>query len=163
MILTNSRPPVQHTNVLPLRISDHDCVVCVRKINYTKFPHWTDTCRNYSKYNHSSLAKDIENTNWEPLYSSSDVNTCWYYLKELLSTKFDHYAPKIQKRVKGKPSPRLSFEIKTLLNTRDKILRKARKSRKKSVWSSSKKLRNQCNNKIKKIEAKLSQRFSMRK
>ena len=98
VILTNSRY-VQYTNVLPLSISDHDCVICVRKINYTKFPHRTVSYRDYSKYDHSSLAKDLEDSNWEPLYSSNDVNTCWYYLKGLLSTKFDHHAPKIQKRV----------------------------------------------------------------
>ena len=38
------------------------------------------------------------------------------------------------------------------MNTRDKALRKARKSRKESDWSSYKRLRNHCNNKIKKAK-----------
>ena len=45
------------------------------------------------------------------------------------------------KRVKGR--------MKTLMNSRDKILRKARKSKRECDWSSYRRLRNSCNNKIK--------------
>ena len=36
VIMTNNRSSVQHTKVIPLSLSDHDCVKCVRKINHPK-------------------------------------------------------------------------------------------------------------------------------
>ena len=36
VIMTNTRSNVHHTNVLPLSLSDHDCVMYVRKINHQK-------------------------------------------------------------------------------------------------------------------------------
>ena len=44
VILTNTRSNVDHTKVLPLSLSDHDCVMCVRKINHRKMPFRTITC-----------------------------------------------------------------------------------------------------------------------
>ena len=34
VIMINTRSNVHHTKVLPLSLSDHDCVICVRKINH---------------------------------------------------------------------------------------------------------------------------------
>ena len=61
VIMTNTRSNVHHTKVLPLSLSDHDRVMCIRKINHRKMPFRTITCRDYSKYNHTVLARDIEN------------------------------------------------------------------------------------------------------
>ena len=51
---------VHHTKVLPLSLSDHDCVISVRKISHRNMPFRTITCRDYSKYNHTVLAGNIE-------------------------------------------------------------------------------------------------------
>ena len=59
VIMTNTRSNVHNTKVLPLSLSDHDCVMCVRKINRRKMPFRTITCRDYSNYNHTVLARDI--------------------------------------------------------------------------------------------------------
>ena len=36
VIMKNMRLNVHHTKVLPLSLSDHDCAMCVRKINHQK-------------------------------------------------------------------------------------------------------------------------------
>ena len=41
--MTNTRSNVHHIKVLPLSLSDHDCVTCVRKINQRKMPFRTIT------------------------------------------------------------------------------------------------------------------------
>lgn len=148
VILTNSSH-VQHTKVIPLSVSDHDCIGCTRKINHEKIPPRTVTCRDYSKYNPFDLSKELDEHDWEPLYSANNVNTCWSYLKDALASKIDRHAPKIQKRIKGQFCPWLSPALKTLMNTRDKLQRKARKSKSDLDWSNYKTLRNKCNNKIK--------------
>ena len=38
LIFTNNESKIAYVDVLPLSLSDHDCVGCVRKINHQKFP-----------------------------------------------------------------------------------------------------------------------------
>ena len=103
VIMTNTRSNVRHTKVLPL--SDHDCVMCVRKINHRKMPFRTITCRDYSKYNHTALARDIENYDWNPVSTKTNVNIALDYMEQGLTTIIDRHAPKITKRVKGRKCP----------------------------------------------------------
>ena len=49
VIMTNTRSNVHHAKVLPLNLSDHHCVMCVRNINHRKMPFRIITCRYYSK------------------------------------------------------------------------------------------------------------------
>ena len=149
VIMTNDGSSVQQTKVIPLSLSDHDCVTCVRKINHRKTPFRTITCRDYSKYNHTELARDVENHDWNPVYTAKNVNTAWDYLKQVLTSIVDRHAPLITKRIKGRQCPWMSHEIKTIMDTRDKILRKARKTNKECDWSNYKRLKNKCNNKVK--------------
>ena len=147
--MTNTRSNVHHAKVLPLSLSDHDCVMCVRKINHRKMPLRTITCTDYSKYNHTVLARDIENYDWNPAYTETNVNIALDYMEQGFTTIIDRQAPKITKRVKGCKSPWLTYEIKTLMNTRDKVFRNARKTNKECDWSSYKRVKNVCNNKVK--------------
>eukprot|EP00794_Sanderia_malayensis_P021363 gene21363-23443_t len=75
-------------------------------------------------------------------------------MKEALSSIIDRHAPLIKKRVKGRRCPWITYEIKSLMNTRDKILRKARNTKEESDWSLYKRLKNSCNNKIKQAKQK---------
>ena len=154
VIMTNKRSSVQLTKVIPLSLSDHDCVMCVRKINFHKTPFRTIKCRDYSKYNHRDLARDVENYDWSPVDTANNVNTAWDYLNQALTYIVNQHAPLITKRVKGRQCPWLSHKVKTIMNTRDKILRKARKSNKECDWSMYKRLRNMCNNKVKQAKQK---------
>ena len=105
VIMTNTRSNVHHTKVLPLSLSDHDCVMCVRKINHRKMPFRTITCRDYSKYNHTVLARDIENYDWNPVYTETNVNIALNYMEQGLSSIIDRHAPKIRKCVKDRKCP----------------------------------------------------------
>ena len=76
--------------------------MCVRKINHRKMPFRTITCRDYSKYNHTVLALDIENYNWNPVYTETNVNIALDYMEQGLTTIIDRHASKIRKRVKAR-------------------------------------------------------------
>lgn len=114
VILTNNRSHVHKTSVIPLSLSDHDCVVCVRKLNTRKYLFRTIECRDYSKYNHENLAADVESYDWRPFYEITNVNITWNYMKLALSTIIDRHAPLIKKRVKGRRCPWLTHELKIL-------------------------------------------------
>ena len=59
-------------------------------------PFRTITCRDYSKYNHAVLARDIENYNWNPVYTETNVNIALDYREQGLTTVIDRHAPKLQ-------------------------------------------------------------------
>ena len=87
--------------VLPLSLSDRDCVMCVHKINYQNIPFRTITYRDYSKDNHKVLAWDIKNYDWNPIYTEINVNTVLDYMEQGLTTIINRHATKITKHVKG--------------------------------------------------------------
>ena len=47
---------------------------------------------------------------------------------------FEKHAPPIEKRVKGRPCPWMNNELKTTLNRRDVLLRRARKTNEDADW-----------------------------
>ena len=118
-------------------------------MNHRKMLFRAITCRDYSKYNHTVLACDIENYDWNPAYTETNVNIALDYMEQGLTTIIDRYARKIAKYVKGCKCPWLTYKIKTLMNTRDKVPRKARKTNKECDWLSYKRVKNLYNNKVK--------------
>ena len=124
-------------------------IVCNRKLNSKKFLPKTIKCRNYARYDVNNLLNDVSKIDWQPLYEIDNVSTALDYFTNSLRYIFDIHAPIIQKRVKGKGCPWMTTELKSLMNDRDKLLRKARKSKHDVDWNQYKRLRNLCKNKSK--------------
>ena len=59
-------------------------------------PFRTITCRDYSKYNHTVLARDNENYDWNPVYKQTNVNIALDYMEQGLTTIIDRHAPRLQ-------------------------------------------------------------------
>ena len=146
VILTNKPAAISRYGVIPLSLSDHDCVGCVRKLNHERFNPRTITCRDYRKYNPQDLCNDLNNKDWSSVYDSTCPNSAWTKMKEILTNTFTSHVPSITKRVKGRYCPWLTEEIKQHLNERDKLLRKARKSKSHIEWKKYKRKKNYCNN-----------------
>ena len=134
VLVSNKPSTISKTAVIPLSLTDHDCITCVRKLNNTKTPQREIYSRNYKSYDPYSFINELRSYDWEPLYQCTNVNNAWRFFKNILLTSINHHGPLVKKRVKGKYCPWLSVEIKTTMNNRDKILRKARKSRKGADW-----------------------------
>lgn len=115
------------------------------------------TCRNYRTYDPNALKKDFSEADFEPLYRINNVNSAWNYLQNILVTNFNKHAPIITKRVKGSLCPWLVPEIKRVMNNRDQMLRKFRKSKSGSDWDTYKRLRNSCTNLIRKARSEYHQ------
>eukprot|EP00112_Aurelia_sp_Birch-Aquarium-sp1_P013272 Seg2810.6 transcript_id=Seg2810.6/GoldUCD/mRNA.D3Y31 product="hypothetical protein" protein_id=Seg2810.6/GoldUCD/D3Y31 len=74
------------------------------------------------------MSEDLRKQNWYPVLSSRDVNEAWNEMKNIVLEVFDKHAPRIMKKVRGKLAPWLTDDVKKLMNERDKLLRKSRKS-----------------------------------
>ena len=103
---------------------DHEFIGCVRKLNHMKLPEKTITCRNYRPYHPSILSEHLCEVDWNLIYHCNYIDFAWIIFKDILSTVFNKFAPVITKRV-----PWLSAKIKSLMNIRDKLIQKARKSK----------------------------------
>ena len=104
-------------------------VGCVRKLNYFKYNSKQINCRDYRKYNAIELRNDVLLSDWSDFNNSNDANSAWSHMKNILLTSFNKFAPKIIKRIKGKPCNWMNIDLKQEMNTRDQLLRKSRKTR----------------------------------
>ena len=55
-----------------------------------KLPPRTVKSRNYAKYNHQTMKKDLLVHDWELLYQMSNANSAWLYLKDVLLHLFNN-------------------------------------------------------------------------
>ena len=65
--LTNKPENISKTTVIPSGLSDHDMIGCSRKVNFLKTPHRTINCRNYSRYDKTSIQNELKSYTWERL------------------------------------------------------------------------------------------------
>ena len=150
LIFSNRPSSLPSVSVVSTSLSDHDLVACTRK-NTQKYLPRTIKCRNYAKYDTKLLADDVRNIDWQPIYdNNSDVNTAVIYLSKQLLQIFNTHAPVVEKRVKGKSCEWLDETIKKEMNTRDQVLRRARRRNDETSWREYKQQRNKCTNKVKK-------------
>lgn len=154
IIATNNPGSIAEQDVIPTSLSDHDLVGCVRKLNNKMYTSKTVKTRNYAKYNPDNMNRDFEQVNWLPVLSLSNVNDAVNTFNGIVKDIFDKHAPIIQKRVKGRPCAWLNENLKSIINQRDQLLRRARKSNSASDWRKYKDLRNKCNNMQKNAKAK---------
>ena len=126
---TESMTDIKGTVIIPSDIVDQELTECVRKLNHTKFPEKTITCRDYRSYDPTKRSEDLSEVDWDLICNCHGVNFAWSILKNILSTVFNKSAPVNTKRVRGKFSSWLSANIKPHMNTSNKLMRKARKSK----------------------------------
>ena len=131
-------------------------VGCARKINTLKFKPRVITCRDYKHYNPDKMNEEFRSLNWTEVYQNTRVNNAWLCIKNLLSNVFDRHAPALVKKVRGKPAPWLTCEVKKLMNERDKALRKSRRTKNDADISQFKLKRNAVNSAVRKAKSTYS-------
>ena len=132
-------------------------VGCVRKLNHKTFPPRTIRCRDYSKYDPATLKQQLENTDWSAVYETNKINESIKAFNTILEGAFNNHAPIIEKKVKGRPCPWLNRTLKSKMNERDNLLRKAKKSNLESDKLLYKNSRNRCNNLLRQAKSKYHQ------
>ena len=152
IIITNNPSVIACTKVVPIAFSDHDLIGCVRKQHHLKYVSKVINCRNTKNYSKELMCDELFKQDWTPVYESTDVNYAWTCMKDIISSCFDKLAPIIKKRIRGKPSPWLTDEIKKAMNTRDILLRKSRKTKFESDIIAYRKKRNEVNSLLNKAK-----------
>ena len=154
IIATNNPSTISKIIVEPVSISDHELIGCVRKLNNIKYSPTTIRTRDYKNYVPDTLVKDVEQINWELLYQCKDAETAANIFTTTLQNLFDKHAPIKTKTARGKPAPWLKGDLKKIVDEKNRLLRKARKTKADEDWVTYKQARNRCNGKIKEAKRK---------
>lgn len=123
-------------------ISDHCIISCnigVFKINNK--PKFI-TFRNFKHLNEESFYGDLNNINWNSIYSLADVDEMITFFNYNLTELFNFHAPLRTIRVTKKQAPWLTDVVKIMINLREKAFTKYKQTRSENDFNAYKNLRN---------------------
>ena len=145
-IVTNTPEKVPDSGVIHTGISDHSLVFTIRKISVVKKQENTAEVRNMKKFNAQKFVEDLMLQQWENVYFFAETpNDKWEIWKMLFLQVSDKHAPLQHKRIRTRRVPWITSSIKELINTRDKLKRKAIITGLKNDWSNYQRTRNKVN------------------
>ena len=145
---------VTRTSGIPMSIGDHDMVGCIYKLNNARFSQKNIHCRDYRNYDPLLMNRDIRQSRLNEVDKIKNINDAWNHIKNILLEVFQKHAPIINKRVRGKPCPWLTNDLKSKMNTRDQLLRKIRKIKLQFDINAYKAKRNEVNIALRKVKSK---------
>ena len=153
LIVTNNPRNIVKQGEVPFSLSDHDLVLCVRKINAMKYAPKIIECQDYRNNSLEEFCESLSQINWDPVRHASDVNNAFDLFNDIFKEQCDRHAPLIKKKVRGVNYPWLTNEIKKLMQQRDCFLKKARPTNKEIDWSAYRRSRNATNDKVRSAKA----------
>jgi hypothetical protein len=146
VILVSSPNTVRHSGVLNCTISDHLPVYVTLKLKPTKPPPTLITVRSYRNYDRELFASDLASKSERLLsvFSVNDINEKLKIFDDVLQTTLDSHAPINLKtiKVRDRPCPFVTPEIKELMGKRDRLHGLFLKTRNYSDWCNFKAARN---------------------
>ena len=87
-------------HIIPLGISDHNLIGCIRKINSRKYKRKIINTRNYRAYNKEEMLSDLGRVDWDLLYKQDNVNTAWKFISNNLRKIFEKFLRSIHQKFK---------------------------------------------------------------
>ena len=149
-IVTNTPEKICHSGVIHTGISDHSIIFAIRKIRIIeKKENNTVEMRNMKKFDKGRFLDELLTQHWEYVYFfGNDPNAMWEIWKDLFLEVLDKHAPLQRKKIRSHKIPWITSQIKSLINTRDKLKIKATISKSETDWVNYKAARNQVNIKL---------------
>ena len=118
MILTSNRNLIRTANSVPVSISDHDLVYVVIRLK-RRHKSTFNTNRNFKMYHHEAILRDISLFPWSVVDYFDEVHDCIYAFNLLFNNALDEHAPMRTNKLRGRPNPCITDEIKELMQVRD--------------------------------------------
>ena len=153
VILVSSTALVLESGVINTSISDYLPVYVLLKLKAPKMPACYITTRSYKNYNPSLFSSDLvtKSDRLLSILSNTNVNTILETFKDVLHSTLDVHAPLKIFKIRNRPCPYVTNEIKELMNSRDLHLRRFQLTRDEGDWVVYKEYRNNVKTKIKAV------------
>ena len=145
---------VHESGIMTHTISDHLPVYVMLKLKRPKPPPCYVTLRSYKKYNSELFSIDLASKSDQilPIFTENDVNTKLSMFNDVFLSTLERHAPVMTIKVRNRPCPYVTQEIKALTNERDQLHRKFQLSRHIKDWKAYKDARNSVKNTLKACE-----------
>ena len=146
-IVTTSPRNIVTAGVIPISLSDHFMVFCVRKFEGGVIKdHKTIKARRMKNFNEQMFLNDVASINWiRALGQTDDINILVRNWSSLFSSVIEKHAPVQTMRVSDKYCPWVNADLRALIKSRDKLKLAASKNKSTLLMSSYRNLRNKVN------------------
>ena len=145
-MVTNTPEKISDSGVIHTGISDHSLIFAIRKISVIKKQENIVEMRNMKNFNEEKFVAELLKQHWEQVYFfAEDPNDMWEIWKKIFVEVLDKHAPLQCKKIRSKKVPWITSDIKKLINTRDKLKRKAILTNLENDWFDYKTSRNKVN------------------
>ncbi|KAI5705746.1 hypothetical protein M8J75_001395 [Diaphorina citri] len=125
--------------------TNHDLLYVVYDLRCSKSRNLLITYRDYKHLNLEELLRTLSEVNWDvKIYQVQSVNDKVASFCEIISELYDKFVPVKQSRVKRRPAPWLTDELKRKMNARDRAHAQYRRTKSPLDWEKYRKLRNRC-------------------
>ena len=152
LIFTNSEF-IHSARVLDLNLSDHQAVMITRKKVYVK-PHKVSFVgRSYKNYVKEDFQAELQNANWGPFYNSHDPNFLWLSMENIIAAQIDKSCPMKFFRVNERREPWMTNEALEEIKDKDRLLSRAKITRREDHWEVAKRARNEVGRNIRNLRA----------
>ena len=131
------------------KISDHNLIFAVRKIDHHRGPPRFVEFRNFKNFDEQKFLENVKIIKWPMPNDTDEINKIWESWKTALWAVLDRHAPCQVKRVCNVPSPWINEHLKKKMYARDFLKKKATKSNSVADWLHFKKKRNAVNQLVK--------------
>ncbi|CAB4040145.1 Hypothetical predicted protein [Paramuricea clavata] len=136
VILPSSENKIKETNFIAKSISDHDTVMSILALKKCRPKPVYVSVRSLKQFNKDSFcAEDISNASWSVINNFEDVNDCLNAFDLLFNEILDQHAPIRKVKVRTRPNPFVTEEIRGLIKTRDRWRKLARNAGDPAAWS----------------------------
>ena len=140
---------VMQTKVVPLSISDHELICATLKLKKERTVPVYVTKRSFKHYDHQEFLRDMSSVPWSVVDCFDDVEDRLDAFNLLFNEVLDRHAPIRKIKVRNRPNPFVTDEIRGLMKTRDKWCKEARKTKDPLAWDVYKSLRQEVKRKLK--------------
>ena len=155
VILVSDMKQVQKANVMHCSVSDHDLIYVMLRLKKPRTKPVYITTRSFKNYKPEAFYNDISLAPWSIVDIFDEVNDKLHVFNSLFHSTLDQHAPIKTIKIRGKPNPCVTDNIRGLMKTRDLWRKKAKKTNDLLAWSAYKNFKREVKREIRLAEKEL--------
>ena len=126
---------VKEAKVSPSSISDHELILVVLNMKKSRPKPIYILTRSYKNYKPEVFTRDLSEVPWNKIETFEDVDDCLYAFHQLFEQIVDRHAPVKKVKIRSRPNPFITPEIRELMRARDKWKKLAHRSNDPLAWA----------------------------
>ncbi len=152
VVLVTNKSMVKSVGVTPVGISDHDLVHITLNFKKSRPKPIYISYRSFKHYDANEFARDISDVPWSVIDGFGDTEDKLEAFHLLFDPILDKHAPIKRVKLRARPDPFVTDEIKVLMQTRDEWRKLAGKTNNPNAWSSYRLLKRQIKHELREAE-----------